>query len=81
MCRGTGYAGQIGVFEMFAVNDSLRQLISDGQSAAAIRDYLSQGGFESLRDQARRLVASGLTTAEEVLRVIPRRTEVWDSVA
>jgi type II secretory ATPase GspE/PulE/Tfp pilus assembly ATPase PilB-like protein len=81
MCRGTGYSGQIGVFEMFALNDALRQLISDGQSAAAIREYLGQGGFESLRDQARGLVASGLTTAEEVLRVIPRRTEVWDSVS
>lgn len=81
MCRGTGYNGQVGVFEMFAVNESLRQLISEGQSAAAIRDYLNQGGFESLRDQARGLVASGMTTAEEVLRVIPRRTEVWDSVS
>jgi type IV pilus assembly protein PilB len=80
MCRGTGYAGQIGVFEMFALNDAIRQLISDGQSAAAVREYLIQGGFESLRDQARGLVASGVTTAEEVLRVIPRRTEVWDSV-
>ncbi len=80
MCRGSGYAGQIGVFEMFALNDAIRQLISDGQSAAAVREYLVQGGFESLRDQARSLVASGLTTAEEVLRVIPRRTEVWDSV-
>jgi len=80
MCRGTGYAGQIGVFEMFALNDAIRQLISDGQSAAAVREYLVQGGFESLRGQARGLVASGVTTAEEVLRVIPRRTEVWDSV-
>jgi type IV pilus assembly protein PilB len=80
MCRGTGYAGQIGVFEMFALNDAIRQLISDGQSAAAVREYLIQGGFESLRDQARGLVATGVTTAEEVLRVIPRRTEVWDSV-
>lgn len=81
MCRGTGYSGQIGVFEIFAVNDALRQMISEGQSAAAIRDYLSQAGFETLRDQARNLVNSGLTTAEEVIRVIPRRTEVWDSVS
>lgn len=81
MCRGTGYSGQIGVFEMFAVNDALRQLISDGQSAAVIREYLNGSGFESLRDQSRRLVASGATTAEEVLRVIPRRAEVWEAVS
>jgi type IV pilus assembly protein PilB len=81
MCRGTGYTGQVGVFEMFAVNDALRKLISDGESASAIREHLREDGFESLRDQARRLVTSGVTTAEEVLRVIPRRTEVWESVA
>jgi type II secretory ATPase GspE/PulE/Tfp pilus assembly ATPase PilB-like protein len=81
MCRGTGYTGQVGVFEMFAVNDALRKLISDGESASAIREHLREGGFESLRDQGRRLVTSGVTTAEEVLRVIPRRTEVWESVA
>jgi type IV pilus assembly protein PilB len=81
MCRGTGYTGQIGVFEMFAVNESLRQMIAEGHSAAAIRDQLRESGFETMRDQARRLVAEGVTTAEEVLRVIPRRVEAWESVA
>jgi type II secretory ATPase GspE/PulE/Tfp pilus assembly ATPase PilB-like protein len=81
MCRGTGYLGQIGVFEVFALNDALRQLVSDGRSAAAIRDYLRENSFDSLRDQARKLVSAGRTTAEEVLRVIPRRTEVWEAVA
>jgi type IV pilus assembly protein PilB len=80
MCRGTGYVGQVGIFEMFVLNDALRQMISEGETAAAIREYLRANGFQSLREQARALVTSGVTTAEEILRVLPRRMEAWESV-
>jgi len=79
-CRGSGYSGQIGVFEMFAITDELRRLISEGQSAAIIREHLRETGFADLLTQGRALVAGGLSTAAEILRVIPRRSEVLEGV-
>jgi type IV pilus assembly protein PilB len=81
-CRGTGYAGQIGIFELFDVDDELRNLITEGRGATQLREYLRRRpGFADLHEQARSLVAEGATTAEEVIRVIPRRAETWETVA
>lgn len=80
-CRGTGYVGQIGVYEIIAVDDTLRNLITERQAASRLREYLRETGFADLPSQGRALVASGVTTAEEILRVIPRRAEAWESIA
>jgi type IV pilus assembly protein PilB len=77
-CRGTGYAGQIGVYEMFGVTDTIRALIAEGHNAARLRESLRETGFSNLIQQGRALVASGVTTAEEILRVIPRQAEAWE---
>jgi type IV pilus assembly protein PilB len=79
-CRGFGYSGQIGVFEMFVITDELRALIAEGRSASSIREHLRETGFLDLLTQGRTLVAAGLTTAAEILRVIPRRSEVLEGV-
>ena len=71
-CRGTGYSGQIGVFEILGVTDAIRMLITEGNNAARLRDHLRETGFSSLIEQGRALVTSGVTTAEEILRVIPQ---------
>lgn len=74
-CRGTGYMGQIGVFEMIAVTDELRQLIAEAHNVSRIREHLRESGFTDLLSHGRALVAAGLTSAAEILRVIPRRSE------
>lgn len=79
-CRGTGYSGQIGVFEMFTMTDELRQLITEAHGAGRLREHLRSTGFHDLRSQGRTLVAAGLTSAEEILRAIPRRAESWELV-
>jgi type IV pilus assembly protein PilB len=79
-CRGIGYAGQVGIYEVMIVDETLRMLIADGHTASRLREHLNEIGFKDLRAEARRLVASGTTTAEEILRVIPRRSEVWEAV-
>lgn len=79
-CRGTGYSGQIGVFEMFGLTDPLRALIAEGHNAARLRDHLRETGFSNLIQQGRALVSSGVTTAEEILRVVPRQAEAWELV-
>lgn len=81
-CRGTGYTGQIGIFELFCVDDAVRNIISKGLGTTQLREHLrNQPEFTDLRTQACVLVAAGVTTAEEVIRVIPGRAEVWETIA
>jgi len=80
-CRGSGYRGQIGIFELFVLDDSARALIAEGHTAAQLREYLRTNGFVDLRTQAKELVDNGLTTAEEILRVVPRQAEAWEILA
>jgi len=80
--RGTGYSGRIGIYELFCVNDAVRKIITEGTGTAQLREYLrGLPGFSDLHAQARSLVADGVTTAEEVIRVIPRRAETWEAIA
>ncbi len=71
-CFNTGYLGRMGVFEILAIDRKMRSLISAAANRDAIEEYLSAGenGFVSLRQNAIRLVQDGLTTSDEVLRVI-----------
>jgi type II secretory ATPase GspE/PulE/Tfp pilus assembly ATPase PilB-like protein len=68
-CRGTGYAGRIGVYEIFTVNEDMEGVILAGASSADIRRMAEEQGMTTLRRGALARLAQGLTTAEEVLRV------------
>jgi general secretion pathway protein E len=68
-CGQTGYQGRTGIFELLSTNDSLRSLIHDKASEAALRDAAQGNGMRSLRDDGQRLVDAGITSAEELLRV------------
>lgn len=67
-CGGTGYRGRTAVFEMMAVSDKLRSMISQRRPASALREALREGGNISLRDAAWELAYAHVTTPEEVLR-------------
>ena len=71
-CFNTGYRGRIAVFEMLVINGRVRRLISDRASRDAIEAELKRpdSGFVSLRENALRLVCDGVTTSEELMRVI-----------
>ncbi len=68
-CRGTGYTGRTGVFEVMPVNDKIRQLIVEQASAEEIKREALSEGMVTLRDYAIKKMAMGLTTYDEVLRV------------
>jgi general secretion pathway protein E len=76
-CNHTGFQGRIGVFEAIRVDDTIRKLINDGGSEAAISAYAFLKR-PNLGSAARRLVREGLTTAEEGIR-ISRREESVDA--
>jgi len=70
-CLGTGYLGREAVVELLEVNDEVRRIIYEG-SITEMNRYLSQIDFDSFRLAAIDKVMRGVTTVEEVLRVLPR---------
>ena len=68
-CRGTGFQGRTGVFEVMPINSKIRQLIVDRASADEIKREALSEGMVTLRDYAIKKMAMGETTYEEVLRV------------
>ena len=68
-CRGSGYVGRTGVYELLVLDDEMRTAITAGEGAQAIRALAHMHGVPVLRDDGVRLVLQGITTPEEVLRV------------
>lgn len=69
-CRGSGYKGRIGVYELMLVNDRIRDLVLQKSSAHLIREAAIESGMKTLRDDAIAKILLGQTTLEECLRVI-----------
>jgi type IV pilus assembly protein PilB len=65
-CHGSGYAGRMGIHEVFVLTDTLRDLISRQQSLVEIQRVALQDGFRSMRHDGLLKVLQGLTTLEEV---------------
>ena len=66
-CDHTGYKGRTTVYEFFAVNDNIRQLIESGKSVYEIKEYLrNKDGMRSMWRKGLELVKDDITTIEEV---------------
>ena len=68
-CRGTGYKGRTGIFEILVVDERIRELILKKASASEIKQVAVQAGMKTLRDDGLLKVAEGVTTLDEVMRV------------
>jgi type II secretory ATPase GspE/PulE/Tfp pilus assembly ATPase PilB-like protein len=69
-CRGTGFRGRIGIFELVVVSDDLKDAIIRRASRAELRTIAEGADMMSLRMDGWHKVQAGLTTIEEVLRVV-----------
>jgi general secretion pathway protein E len=67
-CRGTGYRGRHGIYELLIVNDDVRAELQRGGGASALRAVVA-GRMRTIRQDGIRLVTEGVTTLDEVLRV------------
>ena len=67
-CHDTGYRGRKGLYEIMAINDTLRTMISQRQPTLDIRNKALADGMRLLRDDGLRNVFDGQTSVEEVLR-------------
>ncbi|WP_342616542.1 ATPase, T2SS/T4P/T4SS family [Rhodoferax sp. GW822-FHT02A01] len=68
-CSQTGYQGRTGIFELLVTDDTQRALIHRQASDAELREAALQAGMVLMRDDGARLVQSGVTSAEELIRV------------
>ena len=68
-CRGRGYKGRIGIFEVLFMTDEVRSMALKQASTSEIRRLAVQMGMKGLREDGWRKVAAGLTTVDEVIRL------------
>jgi type IV pilus assembly protein PilB len=74
-CRNTGYSGRIGIHELLAINDELRDAIVRDASIAELRRLGNANGLISLPVDGFRKVREGITTVEEILQVAGETVE------
>jgi type IV pilus assembly protein PilB len=72
-CRGSGFRGRIGIFEMLRMTDEIATLVLERAPDLKIFEAARRGGLTSLREECLGLVSKGETTLEEVLRVTQER--------
>ena len=68
-CRGTGFLGRQGIFELLVLTDELRNLMHDRATEIELTEVAKRSGMTTLRDACMARVADGTTTLEEVIRV------------
>ena len=68
-CNNTGYAGRLGIFEVLAIEETMRSLIADRADSDKIRAQAQKLGMTTMMEDGFDKVVSGQTTLEEILRV------------
>jgi len=68
-CRGTGYRGRTGIYELFKISEEARSLIVQKVPGGEIRRHAVGHGMVTLREDAWAKACAGLTTVAEIVRV------------
>ncbi|MDO8945538.1 MAG: GspE/PulE family protein [Desulfocapsaceae bacterium] len=68
-CRGTGYKGRCGVFEVFVFSEQISRMLRAGEDVNAMRKLAIREGMTTLREDAWQKVKAGITTYQEAIRV------------
>jgi general secretion pathway protein E len=68
-CGHTGYRGRCGIYELMVVDDALRALVHGRAAEAELARAARAAGLRTMREDGERLVAEGVTSLEELLRV------------
>ena len=74
-CRGTGYKGRIGIYEVFEIDDAIRKMVIEGRPSHEIKEYaVKEKGLKVLSMDGIEKVKQGITTLEEISRVTETKT-------
>ncbi len=69
-CKGSGFSGRIGIFEILHADDAIRRLIADEKPESAIQTKAEENGMLTIFEDGLLKVLQGETTVEEIMRVI-----------
>ena len=69
-CGGIGYLGRTAIFELMVVGDDVRQALADDPRPETIRRAARKEGTKSLQEEGILLVAKGVTSLPELMRVL-----------
>jgi len=75
-CKGTGFKGRTGLYELMSVDDEVKEMITDNASLIALQNKAYEKGMITLWEDGREKVLKGITTFEEVARVCEQRVEL-----
>ncbi len=67
-CKGTGYRGRMGIFEIMTLDDDMRELIMQRASSNILRNEARKRGMRTLRESGLLAITDGVTTIEEVVK-------------
>ncbi len=70
MCRGNGYRGRIGIFELMELDDQFKDQIVKKASAVKLREIAVKTGMQTLQQDAVTKIIQGITSLEEAMRVV-----------
>ena len=68
-CRGNGYTGRLGIYELLTSNEEIRRLASNKAPSGEIKKAARKSGMTTLRDDAWAKALNGITSLDEVVRV------------
>jgi type IV pilus assembly protein PilB len=68
-CRGSGYTGRVGIYELLIMDDELRDLIASNPTITAFRNLAHERGMCHLQIDGFAKIAQGLTTFDEIYRL------------
>ena len=70
-CRHTGYQGRIGLYEIMPLTNELKKLVAADATLDSLQQQAYRDGVQPLRLSGAKRISEGLTTMEEVMRVVP----------
>ena len=79
-CSGTGYRGRIALVELMEVTEEIERLAVDRRSSEEIRKIAIEQGMRTLRDDGMQKAIGGVTSLEEVLRIVEGRSDATTTI-
>ena len=71
VCDFTGYKGRIGIYELLSIDESIRTILRGAYKPDLVRDAARLGGMRKMQEDALEKLQAGITTLDEIIRVVP----------